>query len=73
MMSDVSFKMSSDGTTAVSTEYFWRRLSTGAPPEGAKVLVANENAGVAAITIWPEGRRYWTHWAPFPRFVKEEE
>lgn len=70
-MSD--WKISSDGTTVVSNSHFWIRVSSVQPPEGKKVLVANEAAGVAAITTWPEGRRYWTHWAPFPRFVKEED
>lgn len=70
-MSD--WKISSDGTAVVSNTHYWIRTSVEQPPEGVKVLVANENAGVAAITMWPEGRRYWTHWAPFPRFVKEEE
>jgi len=65
------YKISSDGGAAVSTEAFWISISKMEPPRNVKMLLLNENSGVASIGRYvPDG--WWTHWFPLPKLVKED-
>jgi hypothetical protein len=65
------YRLTADKAAAVSTEFFWLPVDKLPPPGGAKVLLINERYGVATIGVFnPEYG--FTHWAPLPRFVKEE-
>lgn len=66
------YRLNTDKTAAVSTEFFWLPVTKIKPPGGAKVLLINERYGVAALGHWHPDTN-WTHWAPLPRFVRDEE
>lgn len=62
---------SGDRAAIVDREYFWRRIDKDAPL-GAKVQLINRNSGVAVYGVLGTHERFFTHWAPLPKFAPEE-
>ena len=60
-------KTSSDGVAAVDSEYPWRLIATC--PSGHKVQLINKKMGCATYGIYNPKEKYWTHWAPLPKFL----
>lgn len=59
-----AFKLTSDQSTAVATDYFWQPLSTC--PEGAKVQLLTIG-GVAIYGQYRRGETFYQAWAPCPK------
>lgn len=66
------YRLNADGSAAVSTEYFWIPIEKVEPPKGAKVLLINKKYGVLVVGIYKTESGF-THWAPLPRFSKDEK
>lgn len=62
--------LSSDRTTAVDHEYFWRPMSSC--PLSAKVQLLG-SGGVAVYGSWDGRNAWWQGWAPLPKRAKEEQ
>lgn len=60
----MNFKLTSDQSTAVATDYFWQPLSTC--PEGAKVQLLTIG-GVAIYGQYRAGDTFYKAWAPCPK------
>jgi hypothetical protein len=65
-VSGVTVRDSSDGRAVVDTEYFWRPINTC--PAGRKVQLINKALGCAAYGTHNPKNKFWTHWAPLPKF-----
>jgi len=61
----------STGTTAVDNNYFWLPIATC--PKGVKVQLIARKTGVAQYGKLEKGDTYYTHWAPLPKFKKDEK
>jgi hypothetical protein len=68
-VSPLSIKDSSDGAAVIDTDYYWRPIETC--PQGKKVQLINANMGCAAYGTHNPKYKYWTHWAPLPKFQRE--
>ena len=66
------WKISSDGAAAVALEYYWLPIKRVRPPEGVKILMLNEATGVATLGVYKPDS-WFTHWAPLPKLVKDED
>jgi hypothetical protein len=62
----MNFKLTHNMKTAVGLDIFWQRIDLDTP-KGVKMLVIDERAGVAHISILRKEDR-WTHWHALPRF-----
>lgn len=63
-------KLDSTGTAAVDHNYFWRPISTC--PTGVKVQLIGDS-GVAMYGTYNGRDTFHTHWAPLPKFNKDEK
>ena len=64
-------KTSGDGVAAVQGCLVWISIAEIPPPEGRKMLLINEQHGVACVGIYrEEHKQYWTHWQGLPRFER---
>ncbi len=66
----MSHKLNSDKTAAVSLEAEWLPIDSSTP-RGVKMLLISVKYGIAQISIYAPGDKYFTHWHPLPRFQKE--
>lgn len=66
------YRLTADKVAAVSTEFCWIPVAKMPPPGGAKVLLIDERLGVATIGTFSPKYGH-THWAPLPRFVREQD
>lgn len=64
----MSHRISTDGTIAVATEYYWQPISTC--PLSVKVQLLGRG-GVAHYGTYFGTDDFYTHWAPLPRIPKE--
>ena len=62
------YKINTDHTAAVDTQVYWRTIDADTP-QGVKVQLINQKAGVATYGVVQRGG-FFTHWAPMPRFRK---
>lgn len=66
----MAIKTSSDGSTAIDTDYYW--LEVGADtPRGVKLQLLSIS-GVATYGQY-NGDSFWTHWAPLPKRKKPND
>lgn len=64
-------KTSGEGTVAVNESVHWIRIDDVEPPENLKMLLINENYGVACVAYYKTAeRQYWTHWQGLPKFQR---
>lgn len=61
----------STGTAAVDNNYFWLPIETC--PKGVKVQLIARKTGVAQYGKLDKDDTYYTHWAPLPKFKKDEK
>jgi hypothetical protein len=66
----MTIKTSSDGSTAVDHDYFWRDMSEA--PYSVKVQLLSKYgvASYGVVTPMSIETGYWTHWAPLPKLRK---
>lgn len=60
--------ISSDGSTAVDLDYYWRPMETC--PLSAKVQLLG-GGGVAVYSTYDGKTTWWRGWAPLPKRLKE--
>jgi hypothetical protein len=68
------FKLTADGTAAVSLDYYWNE-DMGTCPTGAKVQLLGQG-GVAQYGAYNGKDDFWVAWAPCPKRkpkVKDEK
>lgn len=65
-----TIKTTNDRAAVVDQEYFWRRIDRDAPV-GAKVQLINASSGVAVYGVLSGREKFFTHWAPLPKFPQE--
>ena len=65
-----SFALNSAKTVAVSTDVFWNPIDTA--PRGVKIQLCNKKSGVATYGYIGTQELYFDHWAPLPKFTKEQ-
>ena len=63
----MSVTITADKAAAVDQCYFWRPVGPDTPC-GPKVQLINRKAGVATHGTYSPGNKWWTHWAPLPKF-----
>lgn len=63
---DPPVRYSSDRAAVVDDSVFWREIATDPPPEGAKLQLINQSAGVAQYGKWSRKDTFFTHWCPMP-------
>ena len=67
-----TIKVTNDRAAVVDQEYFWRRIDRDVPV-GVKLQLINEHYGVAVYgTLSRPKDKFFTHWAPLPKFPEEE-
>jgi hypothetical protein len=66
----MTVKLTADRSAAVDQAYFWLPVGDGTP-RGCKVQLINQRLGVAVYGSYQPGSP-WTHWAPLPKFKKDE-
>lgn len=62
--------VNNDKTAAVALDFYWQPI-TADTPKGVKMLLINKQYGVASIGFVTK-HDYWTHWAPLPRWKKDD-
>jgi len=66
----MSFKISSDGSTGIDTDYYWIEIDS-TTPRGVKLQLLSIS-GVATYGNYT-GDTFWTHWAPLPKRKKPND
>lgn len=66
----IDVRVSSDRAAAVDQGYYWQPIATC--PIGVKVQLINKSLGCATYGIYKRNEKYWTHWAPLPKFNHED-
>jgi hypothetical protein len=61
---------SDDRAAMVDSGYFWRKIDASTPT-GVKIQLVNRAAGVAVYGTLGGRERFFTHWAPLPKFPEE--
>jgi hypothetical protein len=64
-MNDQGFKLNSERTVAVATDYYWNE-DMGTCPIGTKVQLLGAG-GVADYGIYNGREKFWVAWAPLPK------
>lgn len=59
--------MDSTGRAIVGIQLYVSFAKAGPPPVGARVILANKDAGTCTVTEYRQ-QDFWDHWAPCPRF-----
>jgi len=65
----MNFKVNTDQTVAVATDYYWQPINKDTP-RGVKLQLLGIG-GVAVYGEWDGKSRFWTHWAPLPKRPQE--
>jgi hypothetical protein len=65
----MTHKLNSEATVAVAHDYYW--LPVSSCPHSVKVQLLGEG-GVATYGVY-HGDKFWTHWAPLPRRLPDED
>lgn len=68
-MEVLEYKISGDGSSAISNNIKWIPID-GTTPRGKKVQLINQSAGVATCGMLNKVDHFWTHWCPLPTFTK---
>jgi hypothetical protein len=63
--------INSSKTAVIDRGYYWKPIDAGASI-GMKMQLINKGAGVAHSGIYT-GDKHWTHYAPLPTFLKEDQ
>lgn len=67
----MTYRVITDGTCAVDPNYKYRKIDKDTPT-GVKILLISKRARVLTQGHHMHGNAYFTHWAPFPTFDKNE-
>jgi hypothetical protein len=68
----MTYKISSDGAAAVAPDFYWIPFSKKAPPQGITLLLSNKAAGRMQQGMYTTKEKFFDHWAPCPKFPKED-
>ena len=64
---DKAIKVNAEHTAAVAQEFFWIPVKDFPPPLGVKLLLINQDLGVATMGTYSKSYN-WTHWQGLPKF-----
>ena len=64
----MTHKIDSTGTAAVAIDHYWIPIDENTPRSVKLQLLSK--AGVAVYGTY-HGDKFWTHWCPLPKLMKE--